>query len=85
MCYFAGFGDCQDAYSPYPTALLCVRYINEVGKIIIGDCNLEAGEMKEGDKICSASDQSHDTMQVSLPLYVSVDTVCKQKSPILLI
>ena len=46
-----GFTDCQEAYNPYPNALLCIRYINEVGKMIIGLATgvLDPGEIKEGD------------------------------------
>ncbi len=46
-----GFAESQAAYNPYPNALLCLRYINEIGKMIIGDCNTEAGELKEGDNV----------------------------------
>ncbi|XP_074661362.1 transmembrane protein 232-like [Tubulanus polymorphus] len=35
--YLDGFEDCQEAYNPYPNALLSIRYINEVGKIVIAD------------------------------------------------
>ena len=38
-------------YNPYPNALLSMRYINAVGKMIVGDFNTEAGEVKEGDQI----------------------------------
>ena len=31
--------------------MLCLRFINEVGKMVIGDCNTEAGEIKEGDNV----------------------------------
>ena len=47
----AGFSESQEAYNPYPNALLSMRYINHVGKMVIGDCNTEAGEVKEGDNI----------------------------------
>ena len=39
------------AYNPYPNAMLCLRFINEVGKMVIGDCNTEAGEIKDGDNV----------------------------------
>ena len=47
--FVSGFSDCQFAYSPYPNALLAVRFVNEVGKIVIGDSPVEPGEVKEGD------------------------------------
>ncbi|XP_064645198.1 uncharacterized protein LOC135498737 [Lineus longissimus] len=49
--YLDGFAECQEAYNPYPNALLSLRYINEVGKIVIGDANIEPGEIKEGDAL----------------------------------
>ncbi|CAH1789866.1 unnamed protein product [Owenia fusiformis] len=69
--YLDGFGESQDVYSPYPNALLYVRFINEVGKIIIGDANLDAGELKEGDKIPSV--QNAGSLK-STNLSVTVDT-----------
>lgn len=53
----AGFSENQEAYNPYPNALLCVRYISEVGMMIVGDCNTEAGEMKEGDNLKNTDNQ----------------------------
>ena len=35
--FTSGFGACQEAYTPYPNALLTLRFINEIGKIIIAD------------------------------------------------
>ena len=49
----SGLMEHQDAYNPYPNALLSLRYIIEVGKIIIGDVQVEPGEVKEGDNITS--------------------------------
>lgn len=49
---WAGFCDSQDAYIGYPNSLLCMRYMHEVGKMIIGDSSsIDAGEVKEGDNI----------------------------------
>lgn len=51
-----GFGDCQESYNPYPNALLYIRYINEVGKMILGASasQLDPGEVKEGDNLPEA-------------------------------
>ena len=63
----AGFADSQEAYSPYPNALLCLRYINEVGKMVIGECNTEAGEVKEGDNLTSVkTSEKADTESTSV-------------------
>ncbi|XP_077867334.1 transmembrane protein 232-like [Saccoglossus kowalevskii] len=51
VAYLEGFSDCQEAYSPYPGAHLSLRYISEVGKMIIGDHKADPGEIKEADKI----------------------------------
>ena len=60
--WVVGFGDYQEAYSPYPNALLSVRYMTEVGNIIIGDEGLEAGEIKEGDNLATGTNTgSKDT------------------------
>lgn len=48
---FVGLGDCQEAYSPYPNALLSLRFIISVGKIIMADALVEPGEVKEGDNM----------------------------------
>lgn len=56
-----GFGECQSAYNPYPNALLCLRYINEVGKMIIGDFSVDAGEIKEGDNVQPPPDVGRNT------------------------
>lgn len=48
---FTGFAESQEAYNPYPNALLSMRYINEVGKMVIGEAYTEAGEIKEGDDV----------------------------------
>lgn len=49
--YLDGLGDCQEAYSPYPNALLSLRFIISVGKIIMADSQVEPGEVKEGDNM----------------------------------
>ncbi|XP_041358680.1 transmembrane protein 232-like isoform X2 [Gigantopelta aegis] len=49
--YLDGLQDCQEAYNPYPNALLSLRFIIEVGKIILADALIEPGEVKEGDRI----------------------------------
>ncbi|XP_067661343.1 transmembrane protein 232-like [Haliotis asinina] len=49
--YLDGLQDCQEAYSPYPNALLSIRYIIEVGKIVLADAIIEPGEVKEGDRM----------------------------------
>ncbi|XP_048772983.2 transmembrane protein 232-like isoform X2 [Ostrea edulis] len=49
--YLDGLGDCQEAYSPYPNALLSLRFIISVGKIIMADALVEPGEVKEGDNM----------------------------------
>ncbi|XP_053389979.1 uncharacterized protein LOC128552922 isoform X3 [Mercenaria mercenaria] len=49
--YLDGLQECQEAYSPYPNALLSLRFIITVGKIIMSDTQLEPGDIKEGDNI----------------------------------
>ncbi|CAC5393079.1 unnamed protein product [Mytilus coruscus] len=49
--YLDGLSECQEAYSPYPNALLSLRFIITVGKIIMADTEVEPGEIKEGDNI----------------------------------
>ncbi|XP_005105470.1 transmembrane protein 232 [Aplysia californica] len=52
--YIDGLHECQEAYNPYPNALLSLRFIIEVGKIILADSQLEPGDIKEGDKLPEA-------------------------------
>ena len=59
--YCTGFAECQHAYSPFPNALLAIRFINEVGRMIIGESALEPGEMKEGDAYSSSNDPTHSS------------------------
>ncbi|CAG2201917.1 CENPE [Mytilus edulis] len=49
--YLDGLSECQEAYSPYPNALLSLRFIITVGKIIMADTEVEPGEIKEGDNV----------------------------------
>ncbi|KAJ8297545.1 hypothetical protein KUTeg_024076 [Tegillarca granosa] len=49
--YLDGLSDCQEAYSPYPNALLSLRFIITVGKIIMADSQIEPGEVKEADNL----------------------------------
>ncbi|KAK3577758.1 hypothetical protein CHS0354_017457 [Potamilus streckersoni] len=49
--YLDGLSDCQEAYSPYPNALLSMRFIITVGKIVMADTLIEPGEVKEGDNV----------------------------------
>lgn len=44
---YTGLQDYQEAYSPYPNAHLCLRYVIEVGKVIFLDDDIDPGEMKE--------------------------------------
>ena len=39
--------ECQEAYNPYPNALLSMRFIIEVSKIILADAVVDPGEVKE--------------------------------------
>ena len=55
---YSGFAESQDAYNPYPNALISMRYIIEVGKIIIGDTITDPGEVKEGDNIPTVSEKA---------------------------
>lgn len=64
--YLDGFADCQDAYSPYPNALLYIRYINEVGRMVIGDSHNEAGEIKEGDNLTPSQKDTATLTQTAL-------------------
>ncbi|KAL5012806.1 hypothetical protein ScPMuIL_011357 [Solemya velum] len=49
--YLDGLQECQEAYNPYPNALLSLRFIISVGKIIMADTQVEPGEIKEGDNV----------------------------------
>ncbi|GFS04933.1 transmembrane protein 232-like isoform X1 [Elysia marginata] len=49
--YIDGLQSCQEAYNPYPNALLSLRFVMEVGKIILADSQLEPGDVKEGDRM----------------------------------
>ncbi|RUS86816.1 hypothetical protein EGW08_005412 [Elysia chlorotica] len=49
--YIDGLQSCQEAYNPYPNALLSLRFVMEVGKIILADSQLEPGDVKEGDRL----------------------------------
>ncbi|XP_052278054.1 uncharacterized protein LOC127876689 isoform X2 [Dreissena polymorpha] len=53
--YLDGLQECQEAYSPYPNALLSIRFIINVGKIIMSDAQLEPGEIKEGDNVTKSA------------------------------
>ncbi|XP_013408487.1 transmembrane protein 232 isoform X2 [Lingula anatina] len=55
--YLDGLPECQDAYNPYPNALLSLRYVIEVGKILVSDVLLDSGEIKEGDNIPTADSE----------------------------
>ena len=46
--------ECQEAYNPYPNALLSMRFIIEVSKIILADAVVDPGEVKEGDSMPDA-------------------------------
>lgn len=56
-----GLSDYQEAYSPYPNAHLCLRYVIEVGKVIFLDDDLDPGEMKEAE----SHDRSHFTQSAT--------------------
>ncbi|KAI0211151.1 transmembrane protein 232 [Lamellibrachia satsuma] len=71
--YLDGFSENQEAYNPYPNALLCVRYISEVGMMIVGDCNTEAGEMKEGDNLKNTDNQDGEQERMHAALLYSYD------------
>ncbi|XP_067942182.1 transmembrane protein 232-like [Watersipora subatra] len=56
--YLDGLGEYQEAYSPYPNAHLCLRYVIEVGKVILLDDDLDVGEVKE---MSGSQERSHFT------------------------
>ncbi|XP_022090789.1 transmembrane protein 232-like isoform X2 [Acanthaster planci] len=37
ITYLAGVRECEEAYSPYPGAHLCLRFISEVGRLVVED------------------------------------------------
>ncbi|XP_072020546.1 uncharacterized protein [Amphiura filiformis] len=37
ITYLAGIKECEEAYNPYPGAHLCLRFISEVGSMVVGD------------------------------------------------
>ena len=49
----ADFHEYLESYEAHPDALLCLRYIGDVGEMIVGDLNTESGEVKEGDAVRS--------------------------------
>ncbi|KAF6037490.1 TMEM232 [Bugula neritina] len=49
--YLDGLNEYQEAYSPYPNAHLCLRYIIEVGKVMFLDDDLDPGEVKETENV----------------------------------
>lgn len=51
-----------------------MRYINEVGRMVIGDSNQEADEIKEGDKLSSHPEAHTDTESTQVHIYVHCDT-----------
>lgn len=62
--YIDGLQSCQEAYNPYPNALLSLRFVMEVGKIILADSQLEPGDVKEGDRLPGAP--KHNMEELSL-------------------
>ncbi|GFO10608.1 transmembrane protein 232-like isoform x1 [Plakobranchus ocellatus] len=62
--YIDGLQSCQEAYNPYPNALLSLRFVMEVGKIILADSQLEPGDIKEGDRLPEAP--KHNLEELSL-------------------
>ncbi|KAL8558461.1 hypothetical protein ACOMHN_052278 [Nucella lapillus] len=61
--YTDGLGECQEAYNPYPNALLSIRFIIEVAKIILADAAVEPGEVKEGDNVPDAPRHDMDRLE----------------------
>lgn len=61
--YTEGLGECQEAYNPYPNALLSIRFIIEVSKIILTDAIVEPGEVKEGDNLPHAPKHNLDMLE----------------------
>nr|KAG5711617.1 hypothetical protein BaRGS_016799 [Batillaria attramentaria] len=61
--YTDGLAECQEAYNPYPNALLSMRFIIEVSKIILADTVVEPGEVKEGDNLPDAPRLNTDEME----------------------
>ncbi|XP_071943362.1 uncharacterized protein [Antedon mediterranea] len=61
ITYLEGFTEFEDAYYPYPSAHLALRYIAEVGAMIVGDDAGDAGEIKESDNILK-NESTRETM-----------------------
>ena len=55
--------ECQEAYNPYPNALLSIRFIIEVSKIILADAVVDPGEVKEGDNLPDAPKHDMDQLE----------------------
>ncbi|ESO94973.1 hypothetical protein LOTGIDRAFT_232123 [Lottia gigantea] len=49
--YLDGLSECQEAYNPYPNALLSLRFIIEVGKIILADATINEAEFGKGGRL----------------------------------
>ncbi|XP_064599002.1 uncharacterized protein LOC135465646 isoform X2 [Liolophura sinensis] len=73
--YLDGLKDYQDAYRPYPNALLSLRFVIAVGKIILSDLDLVTAQAKEEK---SSSDQP-DQEKGSKPQTVHKE---RQKLPV---
>ena len=69
-----GLQECQEAYSPYPNALLSLRFIITVGRIILSDTQLEPGEIKEGDNISKSALSRPSAVSCVSSLYLGLYT-----------
>ncbi|CAL1541252.1 unnamed protein product [Lymnaea stagnalis] len=62
--YIEGLQDYQQLYSPYPNALLSLRFVTEVGKIILADIKLQSVGNNRGDNLLNAP--KHNMEELSL-------------------
>lgn len=81
-----GLKDYQDAYRPYPNALLSLRFVIEVGKIVLSDLDLVTAQVKEEEQ--SSSDQPDQeneskpkTVQKGRPEKLSASSTRKVTTP----
>lgn len=61
---FIGLAGFQHIYDPYPNALLSLRFIIEVSKIILADAVIDAGEVKEADNLHNIPKYNEDKVNL---------------------
>ncbi|CAG5126547.1 unnamed protein product [Candidula unifasciata] len=71
--YMDGLDDLQNMYSPYPNALLFLRFVIDVGKIILTESQVENMDT-DMNKLSSASEQNSQDVRDIYEYYSHVET-----------